>query len=143
VAMQGKRLYSFIKLPTQKQLVRFMVIYDSMYVCTSACSVPSNTECFSPHALACCIHSTCCAMILSTSSCILLNSIQTFAGPVFVFIMCKIFFYTAMTMTVTASNDNVLLAAHTCMLKIYFLFTAFGDSGGQTGMHYIGITSLF
>jgi hypothetical protein len=84
VAMQGKRLYPFIKLPTQKQLFRFM----------------------------------------------------SFAGPVFIFILCKIFFYTAMTMTVTASNDNVLLAAHTCMLKIYFLFTAFGDSGGQTGTYY-------
>lgn len=83
VTMQGKRLYPFIKLPTQKELLRFM----------------------------------------------------GFAGPVFIFVLCKIVVYTAMTMTVTASNDNVLLAAHTCMLKIYFLFTAFGDSGGQTGTY--------
>ncbi|KAG5179596.1 hypothetical protein JKP88DRAFT_270306 [Tribonema minus] len=62
---------------------------------------------------------------------------MTFAGPIFVTLLCKILFYSGMTVLVTGGGDTVMLAAHTCMLRIFFFFTTFGDSLSQAAQAFL------
>lgn len=65
-----------------------------------------------------------------------LKKFMSFAGPVFIALLGKIICYTSMTMVATGCGSS-RLAAHTCMLKIFFFFTTFGDSLSQTAQAFL------